>query len=500
MTTETRAQEPPVPDELQVLAPRPQRRRRSVPAPDTATTPSPALDEILGTTHRLVYLPLDQLHPHPDNPRRDVGDLAELADSIRSHGVRQNLLVVPDPEDPAAYRLVIGHRRTAAARLAGNLETLPAVVDASLTPADQLELMLLENLQRVDLSAVEEADAYQGLLDLGLDETAIAERTGRSKATVTARLRLRRLPEPAREQVHTHQATLADAELLAKALARPDVKADPAAAFELENAFGTYGFERVVENTVARLKRATARAKLLKDLEATGVRIVEHQGYENAPKGTKRLSELTNDTKTRSAARTDELTVEEHASCPGHVAWLDRWSEQVHHGCEGWKKNGHRDRYASASTSTSGAGDVDRKTLVANNKAAQAAESARRQWLSDFVVNVAGPDVSGEDPLAYAARHIRTGVVLPYVHGQLYDQLRYAKDVREEDRLKDLASVKNGPLKHLVALAAAGIESGMFKDFWRHPRAEHADHLRTLASWGYELSEIERTVVEAVKP
>ncbi|MEN1976876.1 ParB/RepB/Spo0J family partition protein [Cellulomonas sp. P4] len=470
------------------------------PAPTAARSASIALDELTGATARLVMLTLDQLHPHPDNPRRDVGDLTELADSIRAHGVRQNLLVVPDPEDPTAYRLVIGHRRTAAARLAGNVEALPAVVDDSLTAAEQLELMLLENLQRVDLSAMEEADAYQGLLDLGLDETAIAERTGRSKATVAARLRLRGLPAPVRDQVHTHQATLADAELLAKTLARRDVQADPSASLELENAFGTFGFERTVENTIARLKRAAERAKLLKELEATNVRVVEPTGYDSAPKGTKPLRELTDDKGRKAGPNSAELTLETHASCPGHVAWLDRWSAQVHYGCEGWKKNGHRDRYATPATASSAAGDVDRKTLIANNKAAQAAEVTRRRWLSDFIVHVAGPEVTGEDPLAYVARHIRTGVVLPYVHGQLYDQLRYGKDGREEDRLKDLTSVKHGPVKHLVALAAAGVEADMFKDFWRHPRAEHADHLRTLGSWGYELSDVERSVVEAVAP
>ncbi|MDF2847107.1 MAG: parB-like partition protein [Oerskovia sp.] len=475
--------------------------RQTVPAPTTGrAAPSAALDELTGATTRLVMLPLDVLHAHPDNPRRDLGDLTELADSIRAHGVRQNLLVVTDPEDPTGYRLVIGHRRTAAARLAGTLTALPAVVDDTLAPADQLELMLLENLQRSDLTAVEEADAYQGLLDLGLDEKAIAERTGRSKATVTARLRLRGLPAPVREQVHTHQATLADAELLAKTLARRDVQAHPSAALELENAFGTPGFERTVENTVARLTRDAKRAKLLKELEATGVRIVEPQGYDSTPKGTKPLRQLTDDKRKRDPYRTDELTVEGHASCPGHVAWMDRWSEQVHHGCEGWKKNGHRDRYSSPTTTvSSSAGDVDRKTLIANNKAAQAAEVARRQWLSAFIVGVVAPGMSGTDPLVYAARGIRIGDGLAYVHTTLYDQLRYGTDRAERDRIADLTDAA-AATKHLVALAAAKVEAYMLKDFWRHPRSEHAEHLRALASWGYELSDIERTVVKAAKP
>lgn len=184
-------------------------------------------------------IPVDLIDPHPHNPRRDLGDLTELADSIMAHGIRQNLLLVPmhpdwPCEDPdylsdgddgreycaacdtndrpsnIRYRAVIGHRRLSAARLAG-LSEVPAVVDYMLTEAQQLELMLLENIQRADLSPVEEAEGYQQLLDLGVKVRAIAKATGRAEKTVTGRLRLLALPDKVREQVHTGQATLEDA-------------------------------------------------------------------------------------------------------------------------------------------------------------------------------------------------------------------------------------------------------------------------------------------------
>ena len=108
----------------------------------------------------LQNIPLNLIDPHPHNPRRQLGDLTELADSIRAQGVRQNLLVVPSDLQGdgtwARYTAVIGHRRLAAAKLAG-LTEVPAVVDEGLSPADQLELMLVENVQRSDLSPEEEA-------------------------------------------------------------------------------------------------------------------------------------------------------------------------------------------------------------------------------------------------------------------------------------------------------------------------------------------------------
>ena len=105
-------------------------------------TPSPAYRSI----------PVGLLDPHPHNPRRDLGDLTELAASIEAQGIRQNLLVVPSPEDGGRFRIVIGHRRAAAARIAG-VAHVPAVVDESLSTSEQLVLMGVENVQRAQLTA-----------------------------------------------------------------------------------------------------------------------------------------------------------------------------------------------------------------------------------------------------------------------------------------------------------------------------------------------------------
>lgn len=192
------------------------RRGRVIVPAVAAADSSPALDALVGDLPSGTRdIPLEQLLPHPANPRRDVGDLSELAASIRAHGIQQNLLAVPDPGDPDRYRLVIGHRRHAAAALAG-LATVPVRIDPSLTETQQRELMLLENIQRSDLTPVEEADGYQGLLDLGVPVKTIAKHVGRSQQTVRDRLTLAKSPEAARTAVHDGAATLTDALTLAE--------------------------------------------------------------------------------------------------------------------------------------------------------------------------------------------------------------------------------------------------------------------------------------------
>ena len=185
----------------------------------------------------IQIIPVDLIDPHPQNPRHDVGNLAELVKSIKAQGIQQNLLLVaqpPRPIGPARYTAVIGHRRLAAAKKAG-LKEVPAAV-ADLSDAEQLELMLVENVQRTNLSVIEEAEGYQGLLDLGMDTAAIAKTTGRAEKTVRARVKLLALPDVAKAKVHAEQATLEDAAKLAA------FEGDPATMEELANALGTHNF------------------------------------------------------------------------------------------------------------------------------------------------------------------------------------------------------------------------------------------------------------------
>ncbi|HYU48401.1 MAG TPA: ParB/RepB/Spo0J family partition protein [Candidatus Limnocylindria bacterium] len=133
-------------------------------------------------------IPLARIRPNPYQPRRSTADKAieDLAASIREHGVLQPILVT---EVLDGYQLVAGERRYRAAELAG-LERIPAVV-RNLADRSQLELALVENIQRADLNPMEEAHAYRQLADeFGLSQDEIAKRVGRARATVANTLRL----------------------------------------------------------------------------------------------------------------------------------------------------------------------------------------------------------------------------------------------------------------------------------------------------------------------
>src|SRR5438093_9486 len=139
-----------------------------------------------------VEIDIDLISPNPDQPRfkLDESRLQELAESIRENGVLQPVLVRPSGN---SYQLVAGERRLAAAQRAGLLK-IPVVVRD--IPDDKLlELALIENIQREQLNPIEEAQAYQNLLDtLGLTQEDLAGRVAKDRATIANALRLLRLP------------------------------------------------------------------------------------------------------------------------------------------------------------------------------------------------------------------------------------------------------------------------------------------------------------------
>lgn len=126
-----------------------------------------------------------KLHQHPKNVRRDYGDLTELTESIKENGILQNLTVVPDPSIEGSYLVVIGNCRLQAARQAG-LTTVPCQI-VNMTEQEQIQTMLVENMQRKNLSVIEEARGVQMCIDLGIKPADIAKKTGLSKRTVYER-------------------------------------------------------------------------------------------------------------------------------------------------------------------------------------------------------------------------------------------------------------------------------------------------------------------------
>ncbi|MXU64709.1 ParB/RepB/Spo0J family partition protein [Oceanomicrobium pacificus] len=159
-----------------------------------ANTPAQATG---GAPRGELRVPIEHLSANPDQPRRDFSeaDLADLTASIREKGVLQPLIVRPDPGAEGHYQIVAGERRWRAAQRA-QLHDLPVLV-RDLDDTEVLEVGIIENIQRADLNAVEEAMGYRQLMDrFGHTQEKLAEALGKSRSHIANLLRLLNLPEP----------------------------------------------------------------------------------------------------------------------------------------------------------------------------------------------------------------------------------------------------------------------------------------------------------------
>ncbi|OGH72632.1 MAG: hypothetical protein A3I93_01885 [Candidatus Magasanikbacteria bacterium RIFCSPLOWO2_02_FULL_43_22] len=146
------------------------------------------------TGGRIWHIPLSEIAPNPEQPRRNFShqELEDLVVSIKKHGILQPITVTEKSD--GGYELITGERRLRASQVAG-MATIPAIVRFA-TQQEKLELALIENIQRQDLNPIEEAFAYQRLIDaFNLTQQEVAEQVGKDRSTVTNMLRLLSLPE-----------------------------------------------------------------------------------------------------------------------------------------------------------------------------------------------------------------------------------------------------------------------------------------------------------------
>jgi ParB family transcriptional regulator, chromosome partitioning protein len=169
-----------------------------IPEPEVAAAvvdrPLPGSGDGPFSVEGLVTLPLAKLRPNPEQPRRSFSpdSLAELASSLKTHGLIQPILV--EKAADGSYLIVAGERRYRAAGMAGLVE-VPVIVRA-FTPEKRLEIALIENVQREDLNPVEEAEAYRALMSMGgRSQEEVADIVGKSRSAVANSIRILRLPE-----------------------------------------------------------------------------------------------------------------------------------------------------------------------------------------------------------------------------------------------------------------------------------------------------------------
>lgn len=240
----------------------------------------------------LTYIKISRLHPHPDNPRKELGDLSELSASIKENGVYQNLTVIPghymDREEYATaaaaegaekniarsmwtpkicwssedYTIIIGHRRAAAARSAG-LAELPCVV-VEMTEQEQLQTMMVENMQRSDLTVYEQAQGFQLMLDMGDTVQGVSEKSGFSQSTIRRRIKLLELNHENFRKAERRGATLADFDELNKI-------EDLDARNTVLETIGTSNFNRAMQQALSDQKFQHRKAEWVEQLRKFAV-------------------------------------------------------------------------------------------------------------------------------------------------------------------------------------------------------------------------------------
>lgn len=217
----------------------------------------------------VVNMPVECLIPHPQNPRKDLGNLEELTASIKENGIYQNLTVIPVneavPGEEPKYMVVIGHRRLEAAKRAG-LQEVPCAIVRGMTETRQLQTMLLENMQRSDLTVYEQAQGFQQLLDFGMDIEDISQQSGFSKSTIRRRLEIAKLDQnKLKELSSTRQLSLKEFDALAK------IK-NMEARNEAMEKIGTNDFALAVKRAMDKEKLEAAMPAFLADMERLGIK------------------------------------------------------------------------------------------------------------------------------------------------------------------------------------------------------------------------------------
>lgn len=446
---------------------------------------------------------------------RDGKPTRDLVESVKAVGVLEP--ITARVNDDGALVVRFGHRRVLAAVEAG-LDTVPVYVAGHDDADDDAEVERIitqrdENTHRASLTAGEEVQAFAQLAAFGLEAGAIAKRARVPRRSVDDALTVAGSKVAARAAEKYEALTLDQALTVAEFEDDTDtVKTLVVAAVETPDQFAHVA-------QAARDARAlrVQQAELEAELAAAGVTVIDRPEPNNTK--TLRLDRLV-DTKRR------ELKPAAHASCPGHVAWISQtwvWVDkdgnptetrgstrrveraEATYGCQGWKRHGHIDRWASPSGARTPAAQLseaerekakaERALVVANNKAWSSAEAVRRAWVREFATLKKAPAGSA----GFLAETLLTDrvVVSSYrVPDMLADLL--GVDRTKASAAKLLTGGEGRALVVAVATVAACYEAEiMTKDAWRGDGTTNAvgRYLRFLESAGYGLSDVEKYAI-----
>lgn len=223
-------------------------------------------------------VPIDQVHPSNDNPRRKIGNVEELAVSIKSMGLLQSLVVAPNGD---GYELIAGHRRLEACKVAG-LEEVEVIIREHLdTDIKRREARLVENLQREDLSPLEEAHAFKSLVELGRSQRELSDMIGTPQSQISKRVNLLELPEDVQDKLDAGKLSLTEANMLLPLRTYPD---------RIEKVFKNVSqyspLDRCIQSELRDLKAEVQLEKDIKEATGKGIGTLTIKEYQDLPRDT----------------------------------------------------------------------------------------------------------------------------------------------------------------------------------------------------------------------
>lgn len=442
--------------------------------------------EKIGTVH---MLDTDKLIPNSDNPRKDVGDIEELAKSIRKNGIMQNLTVVPADENLEEFMVLIGHRRLAAAKAAG-LCKVPCVIAEGLTREEQLAIMLEENMQRNDLTVLEQAESFQMMIELGNTIESLTEKTGFSESTIRHRLKIAEL----------------DSEMLRKREEDPDLQLSLTDLYELEKIKSLETRNSVLGAAISgddlrrRARNAAAQEKLDEAFERCAA-IMQQAGLKPAGKEVKSWSaglervwsdELNNPELIRMLKdKLEELDPETkyiYLRDYGRIFIMTKKKPQKHEMTEEEKR---------------------RKELDKRRKAFVEIQKAYDRRRHDFILNeLQGSKLTEEQKQEIMTRAIE--ILLRYGQGTSITKDSIAAYVEEIERWKTTEAQKEAALNMepwVVMLAAADYDMSLYSGMYRvliqyngEINTERAEEIKEiynlLTKYGYEMEPEEKAMLD----
>lgn len=428
------------------------------------------------------------------NIRSDLDLNKPFIGSIKEYGVLVPIVAVKTED---GLRVRMGHRRTVAAVEAG-LEVVPVVIIEAEAEGDAAEIERLltqhaENHHRTELSSRDEVDVHRQLAAFGLSPVAIARKTKTPKARVDAVLRVAG-SSAAEEALAEYQLTLDQAAVLA------EFEEDDEAVSELVQAANDGHFDHTAQSLRNEREETALIAERTATLAAQGVNVIQQPSWDSP---IARMRSLVD-------PEGNPLNDEQHATCPGHAVFItvrrnfgddsaERWNVDQTAVCTDPKANGHIDRHGSSTTRKAAAdmsetereeAKAERRTVIGNNKAWDAATEVRREWVKAYLTRKNAPKeaalfiaqelIGGTESVE--KRWTGSGHALLGLSSGGYAQRVVIDDNTSTGRLQVIA----------LGLLLGGHEDAMGRHTWRNVNANTARYLTFLQGQGYNLSEVEK--------